>query len=268
MSGRPLVTTARHPRVRQARRLAKRAFRRSDGKFLVEGPTGVAEALAEPGALLEVFVTPEAAARHVDLLAAVETAGVPVHDVTADVMAELAQTVTPPGVVGVAASRHRDVADVFAGSRLVVLLASVRDPGNAGTILRTADALGADGAVFTDASVDPYNPKCARAAAGSLFHLPFAIDVPIADAVAAARGAGMQILATSTTGSVTLPDAALTRPTAWLLGNEAWGLPDELLGLADETVRIPAPGRAESLNLATAAAICIYASSRALHPGG
>ena len=148
------------------------------------------------------------------------------------------------------------------------MLANVRDPGNAGTVLRTADAAGADGVVFAAASVDPYNSKCVRSSAGSLFHLPVVVGVPLAEAIARLRAAGLQILAAD--GSARqLVDSAdgpdLTRPTAWLFGNEAWGLPDDLLALADAPVAVPIYGQAESLNLAAAAAVCLYASARQLH---
>ncbi len=156
---------------------------------------------------------------------------------------------------------------IAAAPRLVVLLAGVRDPGNAGTVLRTADAAGADGVIFSDTSVDPYNSKCVRASAGSLFHLPVVAGASLRAAVAALRGAGLQVLAADGQASARLDDresAGLLRPpTAWLFGNEAWGLPAEALALADQAVAVPVYGRAESLNLAAAAAVCLYASAMA-----
>jgi TrmH family RNA methyltransferase len=148
-------------------------------------------------------------------------------------------------------------------------MAHVRDPGNAGTVLRTADAAGADAVVFTDASVDPYNGKCVRAGAGSLFHLPVAmgVSVNVRNAVDHLRATGLRVLAADGAGEATLDDVDLTRPTAWIFGNEAWGLPEEILSLTDEVVRVPIYGRAESLNLATAAAVCLYASARAIRAG-
>jgi TrmH family RNA methyltransferase len=157
--------------------------------------------------------------------------------------------------------------------RLVTVLANVRDPGNAGTVLRSADAAGADAVLFAGSSVDPYNSKCVRASAGSLFHLPVVTAVPVADAVTALRAAGLRVLAADGRGPRTLDDLAadgtLGAPAAWLFGNEAWGLPEELRALADEPVAVPIYGRAESLNLAAAAAVCLYASaSAAAGPGG
>ncbi len=266
----PLITTSQNRAVSTARRLAKRSFRRQDRRFLVEGPTGATEALAEPGALLELFVTPDAAIRYADLVSSAHAQHVVVHRITPSVMDDLAQTVTPQGVVGIAGFRDTSLDNIVASKpALVAVLANVRDPGNAGTILRTADAAGADAVVFADASVDPYNPKCVRSSAGSVFHLPFAVGVPIGEAVDRLRAAGLAVLATSGAGSLDLYSAELSGRAAWVFGNEAWGLPEELVALTDVSVRVPIHGRAESLNLATAAAVCLYASARAQRgPGG
>ncbi|WP_327046357.1 RNA methyltransferase [Microbispora sp. NBC_01189] len=257
------LTNIRSPRVKAARRLTKRAFRDRDRAFLAEGPQAVREALAVKDVTAELFATVEAEARHADILASAHAAGVPVHRASGEVMAELTQTVTPQGLLAVCRFVHVPLAEaVTPTSRLVAILAHVRDPGNAGTVLRTADAAGADSVVFTDASVDPYNGKCVRASAGSLFHLPVVTGTSVADAVRHVREAGLRVLAADGAGTRTLDEVALDAPTAWLFGNEAWGLPPELLALADEVVRVPIYGRAESLNLATAAAVCLYSSAR------
>jgi RNA methyltransferase, TrmH family len=184
-------------------------------------------------------------------------------------MAELAQTVTPQGLLGVCRFVDVSLADLAAARpRLVAVLANVRDPGNAGTVLRTADAAGADGVIFTAASVDPYNSKCVRSSAGSLFHLPVVTGAEPAAAAAALRAAGLRVLAADGTAGHVLDVEAgpgLDAPTAWLFGNEAWGLPAGLLALADEAGAVPVYGRAESLNLAAAAAICLYASAARQH---
>jgi RNA methyltransferase, TrmH family len=258
----------RSPRVRAARQLTKRALRQRARAFLVEGPQAVGEAIAAGAPLTELFVTAEGSAKWPALVAAARERGAAVHPVNGEVMAALAQTVTPQGLLGVC-----DFVDVplaaltGARPRLVVLLAQVRDPGNAGTVLRTADAAGARGVVFSTASVDPYNGKCVRASAGSLFHLPIATGISAAEAAAGLRGAGLRILAADGNAPRRLDEladtGALAAPTAWLFGNEAWGLPDDLLALADETVAVPIYGRAESLNLAAAAAVCLYGSAAA-----
>ena len=271
------VTSIRSPRVKAARQLARRSSRQRTRLFLAEGPQAVREALAwrdspasaESGPpVAELFVTAETWSRHDELAAQAVAQGVPVLAVSGQVMAELAHTVTPQGLLAVC--RFIDIPLqrlTAAAPRLVVLLANVRDPGNAGTVLRTADAAGADGVIFSDASVDPYNSKCVRASAGSLFHLPVVAGSPLQQAAAALRGAGLQVLAAEGGAGRELDelesDGALGRPTAWLFGNEAWGLPADLLALADQAVAVPIYGRAESLNLAAAAAVCLYASARA-----
>ena len=213
-------------------------------------------------------MTAQAAARHAALVAAAGQAGAAVHTVSGEIMAGLAQTTTPQGIVAVCGFVDVPLGDVIAPApRLVAVLAHARDPGNAGTVLRTADAAGAAGVIFTDASVDPYNGKCVRASAGSLFHLPVVSGDRLAAVVEALRGAGLQILAADGHGKRSLDEViaagTLAAPTAWLFGNEAWGLPGDSLSLADESVAVPIYGRAESLNLATAAALCLYASARA-----
>ena len=260
------VTSIRSPRVKAARQLAKRAFRERSRSFLAEGPQAVREALGRPGVLTELFVTTAAAGRHGDLVEAAAALGVPVHQVSGEVMTELAQTVTPQGLLGVCRFIDVPLAELTGRApRLVAVLANVRDPGNAGTVLRTADAAGADGVIFTSASVDPYNSKCVRSSAGSLFHVPVVAGPAPGQAAAALRDAGLRLLAADGAAEQVLdPGGAnewLAGPTAWLFGNEAWGLPADLLALADLAVAVPIYGQAESLNLAAAAAVCLYASA-------
>ncbi|MGH8834504.1 MAG: TrmH family RNA methyltransferase [Actinomycetes bacterium] len=264
MSGIELTST-KSARVIAARRLAKRAARTQQRLFLAEGPQAVREAAARPGVVKELFMTADAARRHPELTA---LAGVPTHQVSGQVMDSLAQTVTPQGVVAVCGYLDRPLATVIAGRpRLVAVLAAVRDPGNAGTVIRVADAAGADAVVLTDSSVDVYNGKCVRATAGSLFHLPVVTGVAAEPALAQLRDAGLRVLAADGRAPRDLDDALdrdeLVGPTAWLFGNEAWGLPADLTALCDLAIRVPIHGQAESLNLATAAAVCLYASARA-----
>jgi len=259
------LTSTKSARVTAARRLAKRAARTQQRLFLAEGPQAVREAVARPGVVKELFITADAARRHPELAT---IKNVPTHRVSGQVMESLAQTVTPQGVIAVCGYLDVPLATVTAARpRLVAVLAAVRDPGNAGTVIRVADAAGADAVVLTDSSVDAYNGKCVRATAGSLFHLPVVIGVAAEPALAELRGAGLRVVAADGHAPRDLDDALdrgeLAGSTAWLFGNEAWGLPAELTGLADLAVRVPIHGRAESLNLATAAAVCLYASARA-----
>jgi TrmH family RNA methyltransferase len=262
-------TSAQSPRLKAARRLTKRAFRQRERAFLAEGPQAVAEAFHCGAPVTDLFATVPARSRHQDLVTAIAAAGIPVHVVSGEVMDELAQTVTPQGLLAVCGFVDVPLAEVTPGGKpgLVALLANVRDPGNAGTVLRTADAAGAHAVVFAAASVDPYNGKCVRASAGSLFHLPVVAGARLEDAVAAMRDAGLRIVAADGRAGRSLDDpevqARLAGPTAWMFGNEAWGLPPGIVALADEPVAVPIYGRAESLNLAAAAAVCLYASARA-----
>jgi TrmH family RNA methyltransferase len=264
------LTSIRSPRVKSARQLGKRALRQRARSFLAEGPQAVGEALAAGDVVTQLFITAAAQPRHTELVELAAGQGADVHLVSGEVMTELAQTITPQGVLAVCRFVDVPLADVPAGSRLVVVLANVRDPGNAGTVLRTADAAGAGGVIFAGSSVDPYNSKCVRASAGSLFHLPVVTGIAVDEAVRVLRDRGLQVLAADGGATTTLDDlqsaGQLGRPTAWLLGNEAWGLPADVLDLADQAIAVPIYGRAESLNLAAAAAVCLYASARAQVP--
>ena len=263
----PQPLRAHSPRVKAARRLTRRSARSSERLFRAEGPQAVREALTRHDGVTEVFATAEAARRHPELAQAARDTDVAWHAVPTEVLDTLAQTVTPQGVVAVC--RHLDVAlATLAGStpRLVAVCVSVRDPGNVGTVIRCADAAGADGVVLTGTSVDVYNAKAVRASAGSLFHLPVVLHPSVPESAAALRERGLTLLAADAAGDTDL-DAALDsgllgRPTGWLFGNEAWGLPADTVALADSVVSVPIYGRAESLNLAAAAAVCLYASAR------
>jgi RNA methyltransferase, TrmH family len=256
--------------VKAARRLLKRSFRAQDRAFLAEGGQAVREALAEPHRVRELFVTEPARRKHADIVDRALAHGVEVHQASGRVLAELSETVTPQGLVAVCEPIDvpLEVA-VRAGARLAVVLAAIRDPGNAGTVVRTADAAGADLVVFCDSSVDPYNGKCVRASAGSLFHLPIVVGATVPDAIAVLRQRGFQVLAADGAADDELDGieraGGLARSTAWIFGNEAWGLPATVAAAADRQVRVAIHGRAESLNLAAAAAVCLYSSARAQH---
>ena len=246
--------------LRSIRRLTHRRGRGLAGEILAEGRQAVREALAADGVVTGVIVVdPE---RHADLLAGLE---VPVWQGTEAAMRQLSDTVTPQGIVAVCRQLSfgwRDVAD----AQLLVICAQVRDPGNAGTVIRCADAFGADGVILTSGSVEPWNPKTVRASVGSLFHLPILTGIELADAIAHVRSRGMQVLAADGDGEpldLLAASGGLAKPSAWLMGNEAWGLPAEDAALADQVVAIPMWGAAESLNLSSAAAICLYQTASA-----
>lgn len=261
-----MLENPRSPRVRAVAKLTKRSARAEAGLFLLEGPQSVREALNWlPEAIVELFATPTAWEKHVDLRALAAEHGIEAEFVTENVLDAMADTVTPQGVVAVARQTPAAVRDIFAASpRLVAICEEVRDPGNLGTIIRAADAAGADAVILTGRTVDPYNPKVVRSTTGSLFHLPFSVGGDLTDVVGRARSAGMQVLAADVKGEDLLEaraEGVLARPTAWLFGNEARGLEDDMLALADRALRLPIYGRAESLNLATAASVCLYESA-------
>lgn len=261
--------TERTPRVVSAVKLLRGAERRKAGRFLAEGENSVTEALAS-GVVHEVFFTEHAGERYRGLIDDAHAAGIRTSLVTERAIRAMSDTVTPPGVIAVC-----DLLDVpldraiTSETRLLAVPVAIAEPGNAGTVIRVADAVGADAAILAGDSVDPHNGKCVRSSAGSLFHLPIVRERDIDAVLTALSAAGIRILATAADGEVDLDEAdeLLAGPTAWLFGNEAHGLERLVADRADHRVRIPIRGRAESLNLATAASICLYASARVQHRG-
>lgn len=261
-----MITSTKNRQVVQTARLKKRALRDRERRFLVESAR-VAEEALEAGVVEALFHVPDPGSAS-GVVERARAGGVTVQAVSDTVMAHLTSTVTPQGILAVA--RYLDVGleELPKETSLVPILCAVRDPGNAGTVLRSADAAGADAVVVTATSVDLYNPKTVRASAGSLFHLPIVRGVTAEEAVAAMRDRGLQILAAAADGELPLAEADLGRPTALLFGNEAWGLESEHRSLADRSIRIPIHGRAESLNLAAAAALVLFEAVRARDEGG
>lgn len=265
-AGRLVITSTSNRHAASAARLKKRALREKNRRFLAEGAKAAAEALAS-GAVETLLHVPSSEGSVHPLVVRAEDAGVQVIAVTEEVMTHLTSTVTPQGILAVARFVDVPLPEIAEGSELVPVLYAVRDPGNAGTVLRSAAAAGADAIVFTDSSVDVYNPKTVRASAGSLFHLPVVRDVSAEDVVAVLRERGLQVLAATPDGDETIYETDLTRPTAVLLGNEAWGLPTEARALADRAVRIPIRRKSESINLAAAAALFLFESARQRESG-
>jgi TrmH family RNA methyltransferase len=270
----PELTNPRAERVRAARALAGRPARERRGRFLVEGPQPVRELVRHlPGQVVDLVMTGPACERYLEIVAAARQHDVAVHLASGEVVDAMSRDAQ--GVLAVARTWQHGL-DTLGRPRLVAALAQVRDPGNAGTVIRAADAAGAGAVVLVGPSVDIFNPKVVRSTAGSLFHLPVLRAASLTETVARLHAAGLQVLAADgraehdlddlldaagAPATAAIPD--LRAPTAWLFGNEAWGLPPADLAEADAAVRIPLRGAAESLNLATAAAVCLYASARA-----
>jgi len=294
-TGRPQdfpLSNPRADRVRDVAKLAGRSVRLKRRQFLAEGPQAVREALVlhgkriaagQPGIVREVYASEACLDRYPEFEEL--AVGTSARLATDDVLAAMADTVTPQGIVAVCDFVDVALADVLdAGPRLIAVLCQVRDPGNAGTVLRAADAAGADAVVLTGSSVDIYNPKAVRSTAGSLFHLPVVLGADVNELVALCKDRGIGVLAADGYGQLNLDrlqdenaarrlgasragsDYALENPTAWLFGNEAQGLSEDELALADHRVAVPVYGAAESLNLGTAATVCLYASARSQQP--
>ncbi len=258
-----MITSVRNPRVAAALKLHKRAFRERERAFLVEGAQVLGEAIGSGRGLSTLFHTEPSS----ELVRRAAAAGADTIQVSEQVLERLARTVTPQGFVGVAPFVDVPLEAVPERPSCVALLHAVRDPGNAGTVLRSADAVGADAVVFTVTSVDVYNEKTVRSSAGSLFHLPVVRGPETAGAIEDFRSRGMRILAMDAAGEADLYEQDLAERVAFVFGNEAWGLPAEVAALADDVVRVPLTGRAESLNLAAAATVCLFEWERQRREG-
>ena len=245
--------------VVKAAKLRRRTERVAAGRFLAEGPNLV-EAAAGRGLVETVFATEAAAQRYHEILG-----GLTVNPVTDRAMKSLSETVTPAGLVAVCALPDPDMHALLSQRPpLVAVAVDLADPGNAGTLIRLADAMGASAVIFAGDAVDPYNGKCLRASAGSIFSIPVLALTDPAAVIDQLRGAGLRVIATTLDGELSLDDAdpILTEPTAWVFGQEAAGLPREVAMRADHRVLIPMSGSIDSLNVAVAAAICLYQSAR------
>lgn len=257
-----ILSNPKSERVRRIASLARKKDRQYHGRFLVEGPQSVRELLVHRADLVEtVYATRGAEPWQPELDRLASEAGVRLEHATPEVIAAMAETVSPQGVVAVARMWESDLAETLSSARLVAILHEIRDPGNAGTVLRAADAAGADAVVFAGESVDPFHPKVVRSTTGSLFHLPVVVAGSLAEVIGAAREAGLASIAADVRGADLLAarvDGVLDGPVAWVFGNEARGLTEADRALADRSVRLPIYGAAESLNLATAASVLLY----------
>lgn len=270
---RDLLSNVRSDRVKQVKSLGRRSARDKSGLFLVEGRQAVRELIRfAPETVRDLYLDADAAERHDDLRAMANEYlnGAPagqrrfVHECTPQVLAAMCDTEQPQGIIAVARMVDVPLDEALpAGAKFVVVLTNVRDPGNAGTVIRGADATGADAVLISSDSVDIYNPKVVRSTVGSLWHLPVSRGNSIEKIFAACRAAGLRLHAADGVGTTMLPDVDLTTPHAWVMGNEAWGLEPETREACDDVVRVPIYGHAESLNLAMAATVCLYASAGA-----
>lgn len=266
------LLSARNERVQRVRRLARRRRDRAEERaFVIEGPHAVEAALDAPLGLDEVFYE-----HGVDpaLVARARATAAHVFEVSPGTLARVTDAVTPQPVVAVATWCDVPLGDVIAAvvaadgpARPVLVLHDLRDPGNVGTLLRTAEAAGVAGVVLGGTSVDVFNPKCVRASAGALFHLPVAVMVDGVEALDQLRGAGIRLIGTSATATTPYDECAFNGGVALVLGNEAHGLAPEMGAAMDEMVAIPIEGRAESLNVAAAGAVLCFEVARRRRAG-
>lgn len=255
-SGGLAFTSARVKRLRQL--LARPAARARERAFVIEGPKVVGDALTAGAHLECLFVGPDRASPVVTRAVA---AGVPVYDLAPGVLERVAGTVTPQPMMAVADAVDLAIDDLD-GASLVLVCVDIRDPGNLGTVVRSAEAAGADGILCCDGSVDIYNPKCVRASAGSLFHTRIVARGKPVEVLRTLGNRGLHRLGTRAGGGTPYHDAPMTRPTALVLGNEAHGLPPAVAEALDGWVTIPMAGRAESLNVGMAAAVLCFEAAR------
>ncbi len=259
-----MLSNPRSDRVSSVRALARRSVRQRTGRLLVEGPQGVREAVRfAPGRVVDLYTTAEAAHRYPEIVEPARDQGLYVHEVTDEVLAAMCDADSPQGMVAVCTWEPVSLGEVLAAEpRLLVLLATVRDPGNLGTVIRGADAAGADAVLVSEGSVDVTSPKVVRSTAGSLFHLPVVTGLETLPTLATLADAGLATHAADGAASVTIDDADLSGRHLWVMGNEAWGLPEEIRAACTDVLRVPIHGHAESLNLAMATTLCLYASAR------
>lgn len=237
--------------------MKRRPVRDREDAYLAEGPTVVSEALKLRTPVREVFVVPDGPGIQEVIDLATEI-GVPIHEVTRPVLDSICDTATPQGVAAVLGWERRSIGDLLSETTFVVVIAAVRDPGNEGTLLRSAVAAGASGFIVAKGSVDALHPKTVRASAGAIFRMPVLRDEDLASAVSQLRRAGVLLVGADPMADVSAYDLDLTGPVALILGNESWGLPEDIRDRLDSIVGIPMPGPAESLNVATAGSILMF----------
>ena len=241
-----------------ARRLTRRHFREREGRFLIEGPRVLDDAIAAGASVREVFVVDAELA----VVATARASGAQIHEVSEPVLRALSDATSPQDVVAVAdlPTTSLEVLDVSTG--LILVLAEIRDPGNAGTLVRSAAASGCGGVVFATGSVDPFGPKTLRAAAGAVFRIPIVAKVELTEALQFLRAAGFALVGADARSDVSVYDVDLSKPSAIVLGNESWGLPDPDAGDLDVIAGIPMPGAVESLNVGVAGSLFLFEAAR------
>lgn len=255
------ITGLQNPAVKAAAELKQKKYRQQQGLFLAEGLRTVEEAVRY-GEVASIFYTAIEDDRTRSVLEKAAAKQVQLICVSDSVMKKIADTETPQGIVAVCRLQKNTLDNLLATGKLLLVLDRVGDPGNIGTMLRTADAAGVGGLVLLKGSADIYAPKTVRASMGSLFHVPVVSGLSEQELVSSARKAGYELLVTCLDGADNLYKADLCGRLAFVMGNEANGVSSSLLAAADKRVFIPMQGKAESLNVAMAAGIVMFEALR------
>lgn len=257
----PVISSISNPRVADARKLRRKSYRDDTGRFLIEGCRAVATALRSSGEVVEIFLDSSASCED-EIRTLAGDSGTRTIEVTDRVLKAVADTATPQGVVAVAERPTATLADVIESSTFVLVGAGISDPGNAGTLIRSAIAAGCDGVVFTGDAVDPFGPKTVRAAAGMVFAIPVVTESDAGTTFQALRNEGLSLVGATAGATTSITEVDLTGPTALVVGNEAWGLSSEQRSELDVVASIPMPGPAESLNVGVAGSILLFETVR------
>ena len=255
------LTGLQNPVVKAAAELKQKKYRTQNGLYLAEGLRTAEEAVAYK-AVETLFYVATDDDRTMRLLEDAAMQNIKLVCVNENVMKKIADTETPQGIIAVCKMRQPKLETLLAGGKMLLVLDRVGDPGNIGTMLRTADAAGIGGLVLLKGCADIYAPKTVRSSMGSLFHIPVLSGVSEQEFVSAAKKAGYDLLVTCLDGADNLYKADLSGRIAFVMGNEAGGVSKTLLEKADKRVYIPMAGRAESLNVAMAAGIVMFEALR------
>ena len=246
--------------VKHVRKLKIKKYRQKNNQFMIEGVRFVKEALISDAPIRyclcsAVFSSDEDVRK---LLDDILKKGIKIYIVDENLLKDICDTETPQGIVAVIDRVGYDINQLIKESDLIVIVDRIQDPGNLGTIIRTADAAGAKGVILSEGTVDVYNPKVLRSTMGSIFHIPVAMTSDLIDAVEKLKKQGFTIYASSLEGSIAYYDEAYTGKTAIIIGNEAQGIESSLMLRSDKLIKIPMHGLAESLNAAVAAGIILF----------
>ncbi|MBX9694340.1 MAG: RNA methyltransferase [Cyanobacteria bacterium] len=259
------ISSASNPQFKRLKSLSSRSGRRKEGCFLLEGPKVITEARSRSVEIDAVAVS--ASSVHRGEFDSTEWTSISsdlrIFELSDNLFALISETETPQGVLAVVRCRTHGPESLFARAPgLVVIVDAVQDPGNLGTIFRTAQGLNATGLVLTRGTVDPYNAKVVRAASGAILSLPFILNLDLEEAIALCKRQGQNVVALAPGDGSTICQVDWSKPSALILGNEGQGIPRELLNHADQVVSIPLNPNCESLNVGVTAAIALYEAAR------